>query len=114
MASRTNKQWIAKKKAQLQKQASRNKWAKRFEYPKRRLDLNDGKERGAIGVMTNPKWNTYHRFLRGRKTCRETRLRIDPDGYRFIKTPSGGSEMVYVPASGWTRVRLRKMLTVKK
>ena len=114
MASRTNKQGIAKKKAQLQKQASRTKWSKRFEYPKRRLDLNDWKERWAVGVMTNPKWNTYHWFLRGRKVCRETRLRIDPDGYRFIKTPSGGSEMVYVPASGWTRVRMRKMLSVKR
>ena len=114
MASRTNKQGIAKKKAQLQKQASRTKWTKRFEYPKRRLDLNDGKEWGAIGVMTNPKWNTYHWFLRWRKVCWETRLRVDPDGYRFIKTPSGGSEMVYVPASGWTRVRLRNMLTMKK
>ncbi len=114
MASRTNKQGIAKKKAQLQKQASRTKWSKRFEYPKRRLDLNDGKERWAIGVMTNPKWNTYHRFLRWRKVCWETRLRIDPDGYRFIKTPSWGSEMVYVPASGWTRVRMRKMLSVKR
>ncbi|MBO7505163.1 hypothetical protein J6T66_03315 [bacterium] len=55
MASRTNKQGIAKKKAQLQKQASRTKGTKRFEYPKRRLDLNDGKDWGAIGVMTNPK-----------------------------------------------------------
>lgn len=114
MASRTNKQWIAKKKAQLQKQASRSKGTRRFEYPKRRLDINDWQTRWAVGVMTNPKWNTYHRFLRGRKVCRETRLRIDPDGYRFIKTPSWGSEMVYVPASGWTRVRLRKMLSVKK
>ena len=114
MASRTNKQGIAKKKAQLQKQASRTKWAKRFEYPKRRLDLNDWKERWAIWVMTNPKWNTYHWFLKWRKVCRETRLRTDPDGYRFIKTPSWGSEMVYVPASGWTRVRMRKMLTIKK
>ena len=109
-----DKQGIAKKKAQLQKQASRTKWAKRFEYPKRRLDLNDGKDWGAIGVMTNPKWNTYHWFLRGRKVCWETRLRVDPDGYRFIKTPSGGSEMVYVPANGWTRGRLRKVLTMKK
>ena len=41
MASRTNKQWIAKKKAQQQKQASRMKWLKRFEYPKRKLDLEE-------------------------------------------------------------------------
>jgi hypothetical protein len=99
MASRTNKQGIAKKKALQQKQATRLKGAKRFDYPKRRLDLSDGKEWGIIGSMTNPKGNDYHRFIRGRKVCRETRLRIDPDGYRYIKTPSGGSEMVYVPSS---------------
>ena len=52
--------------------------------------------------------------LRWRKVCWETRLRTDPDGYRFIKTPSGGSEMVYVPASWWTRVRMRKMMSIKK
>lgn len=114
MASRTNKQWIAKKKAQQQKQASRTKGAKRFDYPKRKLDLNDGKERGAIGVVTNPKGGEYHRFLRWRKVCRETRLRIDPDGYRFIKTPSGGSEVVIAPVSGWTRNKLRKANRVKR
>jgi hypothetical protein len=114
MASRTNKQGIAKKKALQQKQATRLKGAKRFDYPKRKVDLNDGKERGIVGVMTNPKGNEYCRFLRGRKICRETRLRVDPDGYRYIKTPAGGSEMVYVPASGRTRVKLRKSQRVKK
>ena len=114
MASRTNKQGIAKKKAQQQKQATRLKGAKRFDYPKRRMDLEDGKEWGFIGVSTNPKGNGYHRFLKGRKICRETRLRVDPDGYRYIKTPSGGSDMVFVPASGWTRTKLRKNLNVKK
>ncbi|GHW02266.1 hypothetical protein AGMMS50249_0520 [candidate division SR1 bacterium] len=114
MASRTNKQGIAKKKAQQQKQASRTKGARKFDYPKRKLDLNDGKERGAIGVVSNPKGNEYHRFLRGRKVCRETRLRTDPDGYRFIKTPSGGSEVVFAPTSGRTRNKLRKSMRVKK
>jgi len=108
MASRTNKQGIAKKKAQQQKQAARTKWAKRFEYPKRKLDLENAKEIGVIWVKTNAKGHEYHRFLRGRKICWETRLRIDPDGYRFIRTPSGGSEMVEVPISGWMRNRLRK------
>ena len=114
MASRTNKQGIAKKKAQQQKQATRLRGAKRFDYPKRKLDLEEGKERGVIGVMTNPKGNTYTRFLRGRKICRETGLRVDPDGYRYIKTPSGGSDMVFVPASGRTKVKLRKSLKIKK
>ncbi len=114
MASRTNKQGIAKKKAQQQKQASRLKGAKRFDYPKRKLDLNDGKEWGAIGLVTNPKGGEYHWFLRGRKVCRETRLRVDPDGYRYIKTPSGGSEVVLAPVSGWIRSKLRKNLRVKR
>ena len=114
MASRTNKQWIAKKKAQQAKQASRIRGSRRFDYPKRKLELEEAKELGVVWVYTNPKWSTYNWFLRGRKVCWETRLRVDPDGYRFIKTPSWGSEMVYVPANGWTRGRLRKMLTIKK
>ena len=108
MWGRTNKQWIAKKKVQQQKLANKLKWSKRFEYPKRKLSIDEGKELGVIGVQTNPKWHDYTWFLRGRKICRETRLRTDPDGYRYIKTPSGWSEMVDAPISGWTRARLRK------
>ncbi|MBQ7074975.1 hypothetical protein IJM86_08295 [bacterium] len=48
MASRTNKQGIAKKKAQQQKQASRLKGSKRFDYPKRKMDLTDGIDWGVI------------------------------------------------------------------
>ncbi|MBU0626884.1 hypothetical protein KKG31_08460 [Patescibacteria group bacterium] len=55
MASRTNKQGIAKKKAQQQKQATRLKGYKRFEYPKRKLDLEEAKELGVVGVKANPK-----------------------------------------------------------
>lgn len=114
MASRTNKRWIAAKKAHAQKQAARMKWTKRFEYPKRKLDLQEAKELGAIGVVKNPRGADYHRFLRGRKVCWETRVRVDPDGYRFIKTPSGGWETVSVPISWWLRNKLRKNLIVKK
>jgi hypothetical protein len=106
--ARTNKQGIAKKKAIQSKQANRLKWMKRFEYPKRKLTLEEGKDLGAIGIYTNPKWNEYHRFVRWRKICRETRLRIDPDWFRYIRTPSGGSEMVSAPMSGWTRTKMRK------
>jgi len=111
MASRTNKQGIAKKKSQQQKQANRLKWAKRFDYPKRKLTIEDAKEYGVVGVVKNPKGRDYTRFLRGRKVCRETRLRTDPDGYRFIRTPSGGTEIVDAPMSGWTRGKLRKNTT---
>lgn len=106
--ARTNKQGIAKKKAIQSKQANRLKGMKRFEYPKRKLTLEEGKDLGAVGVWTNPKGHDYHRFLRGRKICWETRLRLDPDGYRYIRTPSGGSEMVIAPMSGWTRTKIRK------
>ncbi|AHB40879.1 TPA: hypothetical protein DIC40_06655 [Patescibacteria group bacterium] len=106
--ARTNKQGIAKKKAIQSKQANRLKGMKRFEYPKRKLTLEEGKDLGAVGVWTNPKGRDYHRFLRGRKICWETRLRLDPDGYRYIRTPSGGSEMVVAPMSGWTRTKMRK------
>lgn len=113
MASRTNKQGIAKKKAQQQKQSNRTKGAKRFEYPKRKLTLEEAKELGVVGGKTNLKGHEYNRFLRGRKVCWETKIRIDPDGYRYIKTPSGGSEMVQAPSSGWSRVKLNKMIQKK-
>lgn len=108
MASRTNKRWIAAKKRQLQKQASRMKWERRFNYPKRKLNLEEAKELGIVWAKTNPKWNTYHRFLKWRKICWETRLRVDPDGYRLIKLPSGGLDFVEVPISGWVRRKLVK------
>jgi len=108
MASRTNKQGIAKKKAQQAKQANRTKGARRFDYPKRKLTLEEAKDLGVVGVMKNPKGHDYNRFIRGRKVCRETKIRIDPDGYRYIKTPAGGSEFVQAPVSGRTRVKLNK------
>ena len=108
MASRTNKRWIAAKKAQQQKQAQRLKWLKRFEYPKRKLELEEAKELWVVWVFKNPKWSECNRFIRWRKICRETKLRVDPDGYRYIRTPSGGSEMVQVPISGRLRTRMRK------
>lgn len=113
MASRTNKKGIAQKKAQLQKQAKRMKGLKKFEYPKRKLDLEEAKELGIIGVQKNPKWGEYAWFLRGRKVCWETRLRVDPDGYRMIRTPSGGTEMVEIPVSGWLRSKIKKTLNMR-
>jgi hypothetical protein len=114
MASRTNKQGIAKKKSQQQRQASRLRGVKRFEYPKRKLTMEEAKDLGVVGVVKNPKGHDYTRFLRGRKICRETRLRTDPDGYRFIRTPAGGSEVVDAPMSGRTRGKLKKSTSVKR
>lgn len=111
--ARTNKRWIAAKKAQQQKQADRLRWSKRFDYPKRKLELEEAKELWVVGIYVNPRWSEYNRFIRGRKICRETRLRVDPDGYRYIRTPAGWSEMVQVPISGWLRTRMRKSLNIK-
>ncbi len=111
MASRTNKQGIAKKKSQQQKQATRLKGMKRFEYPKRKITLEEGKDLGVLGIYTNPKGHDFNWFVRGRKICWETRLRTDPDGFRYIRTPSGASEMVIAPISGWTRTKMRKNTT---
>ena len=37
-------------------------------------------------------------------------MRVDPDGYRYIVTPSGGSEYVKVTISGWNRKKLMKQM----
>lgn len=108
--SRTNKQGIAAKKAQQAKQAKRTRGARRFEYPKRNVSLQDAKDMGFVGVVTNPKGREFHRFLKWRKVCWETRLRIDPDGYRMVILPSGWSEMVQVMQSGWVRWKMIKTL----
>ena len=108
--ARTNKRWIAAKKAVQQKQAKKFKWLRRFEYPKRKLDIENAKEMWIIWVYKNPKWWEYNRFIKWRKVCRETRLRVDPDGYRYIRTPSWWSEMVQVPVSWWLRHKIKKSL----
>ena len=106
MASRTNKKGIASKKQQLHKQASRTKGDKKFSYPKRKVTLTEAKEIGFVWGKTNPKWHTNNRFLKGRKLCRDTRLKVDSDGFRLVKLPSWWLEFVESPISG----RLRKQL----
>lgn len=106
--ARTNKQWIAAKKQQQAKQAKRSKGFKRFEYPKRNLSLEEAKELGVVGVQTNPKWRDYHRFMKGRRVCRETRLKMDNDGYRLVVLPSWSIDFVEVMQSGWIRSKMMK------
>lgn len=110
--SRTNKRWIAAKKVQQKKQAARLKWSRRFSYPKRKLDLEAAKELGVVGAYKNPSWSTYNWFLNGRKVCRETRLKTDPDGYRLVGTPSGWKELMQVPLSGRVTKKLKNAGTI--
>jgi hypothetical protein len=53
--ARTNKRGIAAKKAVQAKQAARMKGGRRFDYPKRKCELEEAKEIGFIGAVTNPK-----------------------------------------------------------
>jgi hypothetical protein len=108
MASRTNKQGIAKKKAVQAKQASRLKGAKRFNYPKRNISLEMAMSEGFVHAVKNPAGNTWHWFYRGRKVCWETRVRVDPDGYRYNRTPNGGQNIIQVFSSGFVRRKLKK------
>lgn len=114
MAARTNKKGIAAKKAQLHKQASRMKWGKRFEYPKRKLWLEEAKQLWVVWWKTNPKWRDYHRFLKWRKLCWETRLTIDSDWYRLVKYPSWWLEFVEVTLSWWLRKKIVKTVRSRK
>jgi hypothetical protein len=114
MGGRTNKQWIASKKAQQAKQANRTRWTKRFEYPKRNIDIDEAMNQWVIWVQTNPRGNTFHRFLRWRKICWETRQRIDTDGYRVVRLPSGWVDYIQIMQSGWIRRRIMKTLKYKK
>lgn len=109
--ARTNKQGIAAKKAQQAKQAKRASGTKRYDYPKRNISLQDAKDMGFVWVVSNPKWREFHRFLKWRKVCRETRLRIDPDGYRMVILPSWWSEMVQVMQSWRVRWKLIKNIS---
>lgn len=112
MWGRTNKQGIAAKKKVQQKQAAKLKWGKRFDYPKRKLDIEEAKLLGVVWVQANPKGHIYTWFLRWRKICRETRMRIDPDGYRMIRTPSWWTDVVSAPMSGWSRKKLMKNMRI--
>ena len=106
--ARTNKKWIAQKKAQLHKQAKLWKWAKKFNYPKRRLSVEEWKTIWVIWSKKNPKNHEYNRFLKWRKNCIETWTSVDPDGFRLINLPSWGLDFVDVPMSWWMRKKLIK------
>ncbi len=77
--ARTNKQGIAKKKAQQAKQKALSWWNK--------TKQEDGLKRD----YTNPLWSSYTRFMRSGKRINDTTsCREDPDGYRIKRKPSWG------------------------
>jgi hypothetical protein len=62
---------------------------------------------GVVGVVKNPLGHEYHWFLKGRKICWETGVRVDPDGFRMVKPPAGGMEVVEIVPSGRLRRKLK-------
>jgi len=94
MASRTNKQWIAKKKKQLEKLKILKVWAKR-RFKNKNLSEEEKLEKWLIFYMTNPKNHKFSRDKSWRKIiCLETWLREDYDWYRLV-FKANSSEMVY-------------------
>jgi hypothetical protein len=41
-------------------------------------------------------------------------MRVDPDGQRFVRLPSGWSDFVQVHLSGWGRRKMMKAMTQGK
>ncbi len=116
MGGRTDKQWIRQRRQQLKKQKKkiRSKWEKRFKYPKRKLSLEKAKSLGIVGAKKNPAGNTYHWYLKWRKVCWETGIRVDPNGYRLFKPPSGsGYDFKKVQLTGRKKRKLRDATTNK-
>lgn len=91
MMARTNKMWIAKKKAQQAKQKNLLK------------DSTYNYEVDVKKSYTNPKNNSYTRFFRsGKYICHETTKREDPDGFRILRKPNWGEvDYEYKWLSSW-------------
>ena len=111
MASRTNKQWILKKKQQLEKLKIIKKWWKRY-LKNKNLSEEEKIAKWLVFDLTNPKWNKYIRDKSWRKVvCKDTWLREDLDGYRlYFKANS--NEVNY--AHSWIKSRLRKFINKSK
>ena len=111
MASRTNKQGIAKKKAQLQKLKMLKVWAKR-RLKNKNLSEEEKIEKWFIFEMINPKWKKFSRDKSWRKViCLQTWMREDEDGYRLLFKPNS-SELEYVYSG--LNARLRRKLKRRK
>lgn len=80
--ARTNKNGIARSKKAKAKNASKRvkglnnqkKWRDIAVKPLQYL-----KDNWLVKAIVNPKGNLYHWFTRGRKSCWETKLKIDKD-----------------------------------
>ena len=112
MASRTNKQWIAKKKAQLQKLKMLKVWAKR-RLKNKNLSEEEKIEKWLIFDMENPAWRKFSRDKSWRKIiCLQTGMREDENGYRLIFKPNSSEvEYIYSGINARLRRKLKRRVT---
>lgn len=107
MASRTNKQWIFKKKQQLEKLKSLKKTWQRY-LKNRNLSEEEKISKWLIFELENPKWHKFFRDKSWRKIiCKYTWLREDPDWYRMVFR-ANSQEAIFKHT--WANARLRKFL----
>jgi len=112
MASRTNKQWILKKKQQLEKLKILKKWWKRY-FKNKNLSQEDKINYWLIFELENPKWNKYVRDKSWRKIlCVLTWLREDSDLYRLCF--KANSNEVYYNYTNRISSRLRRFINKNK
>jgi len=111
MVSRTNKQWIFKKKQQLEKLKILKKWWKRY-MKNKNLSEEEKRNNWLVFELQNLKWNKYIRDKNWRKIiCKNTWLREDLDGYRLI-FKANSNEVSYVYS--WIKSSLRKFINKNK
>ena len=111
MASRTNKQWILKKKQQLEKLKILKKWWKRY-LKNKNLSEEEKRNSWLVFELQNPKWYKYIRDKSGRKViCTLTWLREDADWYRLVFKPNS-NEVNYTYT--WFPSRLRRFINKSK
>lgn len=111
MASRTNKQWILKKKQQLEKLKLLKRWWKRY-LKNRNLSEEEKISKWLIFDLLNPKWNKYTRDKSWRKViCKNTWLREDLDWYRLL-FKSNSNELHY--SFIWFSSSLRRFINKNK
>lgn len=111
MATRTNKQWILKKKQQLEKLKSLKKNWQRY-LKNKNFSEEEKISRWLIFDLENPRWHNFTRDKSGRKIiCKYTWLREDPDWYRMIFR-ANSQEAIFNHT--WMNSRLRKFLRKSK
>jgi len=111
---RTNKQGIAKSKSLKQKnKKSKSSGGQEYYHNIARRPFKELKNGGMLETIANPAGNTYHWFTKGRRSCYETKLKLDPDGFSKFKQIPLSNGTYHKSGSSWLRKKLRRVLKNK-